>query len=179
VGTNTVLISTEENAKPPPGESVQPDESFLQKSHDFAQAVLEHLEIAGWELSVFFCSDACIQKLNGEFRGKDEPTDVLSFTGGTEYTDESGETKIAAGDIVISLDTLKKNSAEFNVHPDEELKRLLIHGILHLKGYDHEDHIAENRKEIGQPLSPMLLLQESIVHNFDTVHIIEDGNGYI
>ena len=73
------------------------------------------------------------------------------------YTDEEGTEWFTAGDIVISLDSLKKNCSDFEVSEDEELKRLLIHGILHLAGYDHSDNSPEQE---------MLKLQERILATF-------------
>jgi len=72
-----------------------------------------------------------------------------------------------AGDIVISIDTLFRNADEFNVAVDEELKRLLIHGILHLSGMDHSDNSPEQE---------MLKLQESILTDLlkETDIIIKD-----
>jgi probable rRNA maturation factor len=69
-------------------------------------------------------------------------------------------------DIVISLDTLKENARRFNVSEDEELRRLLIHGILHLDGMDHKTN---------EETEPMLLLQEEIITEFAEERIME-GN---
>ena len=63
----------------------------------------------------------------------------------------------SAGDIVISVDTLAKNAVEFDVSQDQELKRLLIHGILHLSGMDHSDN---------SPEQPMLQFQEIVLQDF-------------
>jgi probable rRNA maturation factor len=118
---------------------------------------LKVLEILGkdhWDLSVLLCDDASIQSLNLQYRHKDEATDVLSFELGALVEDEGGETRYAAGDIVISLETLGENARYFQTTEDEELRRLLIHGILHLNGMDHE---TNNKTE------PMLDLQEEIL----------------
>lgn len=118
---------------------------------------LKVLEILGkdhWDLSVLLCDDAYIQSLNLQYRHKDEATDVLSFELGALVEDEGGETRYAAGDIVISLETLGENARYFQTTEDEELRRLLIHGILHLNGMDHE---TNNKTE------PMLDLQEEIL----------------
>jgi probable rRNA maturation factor len=70
-----------------------------------------------------------------------------------------------AGDIVISLDMLTQNARYFSVSENDELKRLLVHGILHLEGMDHEDN---------DPARPMLVLQEQILETFSAVNITED-----
>lgn len=91
-----------------------------------------------------FCSDEYIQYLNKTYRNIDNPTDVLSFENGEKYTDEDNVVWLQAGDIAISVDTLPKNSEYFAVSQNEELKRLIIHGILHLNGYDHgEEHVEK------------------------------------
>jgi probable rRNA maturation factor len=79
---------------------------------------------------------------------------VLSFELGAAFEDEGGETRYTAGDIVISLETLEENARYFNTTEDEELRRLLIHGILHLNGMDHETN---------DKTEPMLELQEAIL----------------
>ena len=85
------------------------------------------------------------------------PTDVLSFNAGSTYQDEEGVEWFSAGDIVISVDTLAKNAVEFEVSQDQELKRLLIHGVLHLSGMDHSDN---------SPEQPMLQFQEIVLQDF-------------
>jgi probable rRNA maturation factor len=85
-----------------------------------------------WEISLLLCGDVRITELNARYRGKHRPTDVLSFPG-----EQGGAPGRVAGDIAISLDTLRRNAAEFSVTEDEELKRLAVHGILHLAGMDH------------------------------------------
>lgn len=156
---NKLLISVEDVDSP----------SWLNRAEDFIGEVLEKRGHDNWELSVLFCSDERIRSLNSDFRGIDAPTDVLSFEMGSLYTDEDGKERYAAGDIAISLEFLKKNAADFNVCPNEELKRLLIHGILHLEGMDHgENHIGD--AEYGE----MLALQENILTDFTSYVIIEE-----
>jgi probable rRNA maturation factor len=109
----------------------------------FCRRVLAAADIDGWDLSVLLCSDAVIRGLNARYRGMDKATDVLSFsqTEGRRVTG-TGRQRIA-GDLVISVDTLRRNAAADglagNLRTDEEgeLKRLVVHGILHLAGMDH------------------------------------------
>ena len=96
-------------------------------SHELAEEV---------ELSILFTDNAEVQQLNKEYRGKDKPTDVLSFSM------SEGESPIASpslGDVVISVPIAVEQAVEYQVTTEQELLRLLIHGILHLLGYDHED----------------------------------------
>lgn len=80
------------------------------------------------ELSVLLTTDSEIRDLNKTYRSKDSATDVLAFPQDGEHL----------GDVVISLETCQKQSEELGVGFEEELIRLLIHGFLHLQGYDHE-----------------------------------------
>jgi probable rRNA maturation factor len=120
----------------------------------FAAAVLVRLGRDGWDLSFLICGDAAIRELNREYRGRDEPTDVLSFALGENFDDPEAGLRWAAGDIVVSLDALARNAAEFAVPADEELRRLVVHGILHLDGLDHATNDAAE---------PMLVWQEELL----------------
>jgi len=128
----------------------------------FALKVLEEIKRDNWELSVLFCDDKTIANLNCQYRNKNEPTDILSFNLG-ETINEDGKTTYLPGDIVISLDTLKENAEYFQTQQDEELRRLLIHGILHLDGMDHQTLEKDE---------PMLELQEKILNKLSTEQII-------
>ena len=152
-----ILVSMQEGLTEP---------EWISKVKDFLQSVMDRLGMDGEEVSVLFCDDSFIRGLNNTYRNIDAPTDVLSFESGEKYEDEEGSW-INAGDIVISLDTLPKNSEYFDVPPDTELKRLIIHGLLHLNGYDHGDeHIEKGVK----PVCRMLEIQEKILEEFsDTV----------
>ncbi|WP_079653428.1 rRNA maturation RNase YbeY [Thermocrinis minervae] len=94
---------------------------------------LRMLDLEGVEVSVFLCSDETIRELNRIYRNKDKPTDVLSF----ELNENVGKFTLL-GEIVISLDTAKRQAQELKHSLEEELKRLLAHGLVHLLGYDHE-----------------------------------------
>ncbi|NMC64418.1 MAG: rRNA maturation RNase YbeY [SAR324 cluster bacterium] len=87
------------------------------------------------ELSLLFCDNSCIRELNRHYRKKDKATDVLSFSQ-LEGTD-SGLSSVL-GDIVISTEYAAVEAKKRKVSLDQEILRLLIHGILHLFGYDHE-----------------------------------------
>ena len=143
---NDVEISVEGIDTPP----------WLERARDFALAVLARRGNAGWDLSILVCDDAFMRGLNRQYRDKDESTDVLSFEQGDSYRGPGGEERFLAGDIVISIDALARNAEEFGISRDEELRRLITHGILHLSGMDHEDN------ELSRP---MLLLQEELLRD--------------
>ena len=148
--TNHVEFSAEELPLPPwTGEA----ESFIQK-------VLSELGLNNWDLSVLFCKNKYIKSLNAQYRNMDEATDVLSFPMG----EKNRAGRFMAGDIVISLEALEENSRHFKVPADEELRRLLIHAILHLSGEDHPSNKAEE---------PMLKSQEEILARLNELIILK------
>ena len=88
----------------------------------------------GLELSVLLTGDLAMTELNRTWRGKDGPTDVLSFPGDCQ---PSYATRLL-GDIALSIDTLKADAARDDLPVTDHLAHLVVHGILHLTGYDHE-----------------------------------------
>lgn len=106
-----------------------------------AHRALEVLGLSKVELSIALVSDAQIKRLNKLYRNKDKPTDVLSFPIGEKLEDW-----LILGDIVISVDTAKRQAQELGHSLEEELKRLLVHGLVHLLGYDHELGGEEEKK---------------------------------
>lgn len=156
---NRILISLGEDVAEP---------IWFNKVEPFIQTVLQKLNYDNEEISVLFCSDEFIKELNSQYRNIDSATDVLSFENGEEYEDEEGLWK-NVGDIAISLETLPKNAEYFEVDTNTELKRLIIHGILHLNGMDHgEEHIEKG----VVPTDEMLVLQENLLSDLIEEKII-------
>jgi probable rRNA maturation factor len=93
------------------------------------------------EVSIVFSSNERIRKLNKEYRGKNRPTDVLSFS----QLEGPGHPSPSLGDVIISVERAKTQCGRFRTTFSEELVRLLIHGLLHLHGFDHEN---VSRKEL-------------------------------
>jgi len=85
------------------------------------------------EMSVVFSSDAHIRELNHDFRGKDKPTNVLSFEGNW---DEDGS---EIGDVLLAYETVLAEAQEADISLKDHTIHLIIHGFLHLLGYDHDD----------------------------------------
>lgn len=101
------------------------------------------------EVSVLYCDDDFIRDLNRQYRGFDEPTDVLSFPM-LDMDNEVDRIRIPGlpemlGDIVISIETARRQAAAQGKSLDEELKLLLVHGALHLIGFDHEEPEEEEK----------------------------------
>ncbi len=88
------------------------------------------------EISLLITDDAQVRELNRTYRGIDAPTNVLSFP--MQEGDFSDITSGLLGDVVISLDTAQREAEEADISLSERMSQLLIHGILHLVGYDHE-----------------------------------------
>ncbi|RZU42616.1 rRNA maturation RNase YbeY [Edaphobacter modestus] len=106
------------------------------------------------EVDVLLTSDQELRRLNRTFRGKNKPTDVLSFPAPEEIADEH------AGDLAISLDTAAQQAENFGHSLGQEVRILLLHGLLHLAGMDHEvdsgemaAREAELRRELKLPVT--------------------------
>jgi probable rRNA maturation factor len=118
-----------------------------QAAAKLAGEVLSRIKRQDAELTITFIRDEAMRKLNRDYRGKDKPTDVLSFA--YHESDEGfAETDSHIGDVVISVETAARYAAEFGLTFDREIEHLIIHGTLHLAGYDHETDNGEmNRLE--------------------------------
>src|SRR5262245_62846057 len=112
-----------------------------RKLKKIAQKALEIVEQDHAELCLILVGDAEIRKLNAKFRKKDYPTDVLSFPAG----DQLPEGLSILGDVVISVEKARTQSKERRRTLNEEMVTLLIHGIVHLLGYDHERSAKDAR----------------------------------
>lgn len=116
-------------------------------------SILEKLSLTGVEVSITLTDDQTIRNINREWRGKDKPTDVLSFP----QDDSIGYRYRVLGDVVISLPYARRQAEEIGLTYREEVLRLLVHGILHLLGYDHERSQEDERV--------MFALQEEIINH--------------
>ena len=143
--------------------------SWADKVEPFMQKVMSSMAWDREEISVLLCADAFIRELNRNYRNIDAPTDVLSFENGESYEDDGGNSWKSMGDIVLSVETLPKNAEYFNVPENEELKRLLIHGLLHLHGMDHGDEHVEAGIE---PTCEMLKIQADLMKRFSDDNLI-------
>ena len=120
---------------------------------DLAARTLDSIGRADSSLTVAFVRDPRIRELNLRFRGKPHATDVLSFPAGDNFeADDLGDDYLGddyLGDIVISADTAARQAEEAGHTLEREVSELVIHGVLHLCGYDHEtDQGQMNRLEL-------------------------------
>ena len=120
---------------------------------EIGSSVFTYLKKRDKSISIHLIGDCKMKTLNTNFRGKESTTDVLSFAiqEGEHFFDSED-----VGDIFISIQQIKKQAKEFHISFKEEFVRMLVHGILHVNGYDHE-----TKKEAKE----MFHLQEEIIKN--------------
>jgi probable rRNA maturation factor len=117
----------------------EPSEAQLRR---FLNAARKTVRLKG-EVSLLLTSNREMRRLNRTFRGKDKPTDVLSFPAPAEVSRDF------AGDLAISLDIAAANARQLGHSVEDEVRVLILHGVLHLAGYDHEtDDGQMARKEM-------------------------------
>ena len=119
---------------------------------EFFRRVLREMKLRDSDITICFVSDAEIARMNLAFRGKKGPTDVLSFPSGTKrrkrtYTESTESTedteKNYLGDIAIAPETARRYAKKNGRSLSNELRVLMLHGVLHLQGYDHETDRGE------------------------------------
>jgi probable rRNA maturation factor len=111
-----------------------------------AAALADAPQFAGHGLSeacVALSDDANVRSLNASYRGKDQPTNVLSFPAGSGPRDGV----IPLGDIVLAVETIAREAQEQGISPAQHLQHLVVHGLLHLLGYDHETNEEAEQME--------------------------------
>ena len=115
---------------------------------DFSNSLAEVVdEVNDKEFSVAFISDRRMKELNSFFRGRDLTTDVLSFP---HEPDEFDTDTSNLGDVVISVEQAARQAEDNGFTLENEIKQLILHGLLHLCGYDHETDNGEmNSRELG------------------------------
>lgn len=105
----------------------------------FADTVLDYLKQPDQEVAIMLVRDQAIRYYNARFLDHDGPTDVISFpydgSAGDGFTDLTQAAYL--GDIIISVDTADANARRYRLSLEREVKNLVIHGIVHLLGYDH------------------------------------------
>jgi probable rRNA maturation factor len=113
----------------------------------FAMSVLRVMPIDVPGVGIVFVSDRAMRELNRRWRGKPVTTDVLSFPADQEKFEKPEDSTL--GDIVISVEQAARQAEENNLAFDDEIAQLILHGVLHLCGYDHETDNGEmNRVEL-------------------------------
>jgi probable rRNA maturation factor len=108
---------------------------------EFATRALKVAGAGHRDATIVFVSDAAMRKLNRQFRGKDSATDVLSFPAQPESFETEAEANL--GEIVISLDRAQTQAQDNGLTLVNEVEQLILHGLLHLCGHDHETDNGE------------------------------------
>lgn len=132
------------------------EKSFREKFfEDISKILFENVKVENdfLEISLLILDDEGIREINRLYRGIDNPTDVLSFP----MNPEESIAEHMLGDVVISMDKIKKQAEEAGISFERELAYLYIHGILHLLGYDHE--LSESEETIMFDLQERILEQ--------------------
>jgi probable rRNA maturation factor len=111
-----------------------------------SRAVLDRIGRQEAVLTVTFIRDRAMRRLNRDYRGKDMPTDVLSFAYHEGAEAAAGDETRHIGDVVISVETAERYARELALSFEREIEHLVIHGALHLAGYDHETDDGEMNK---------------------------------
>lgn len=112
---------------------------------------------AGSSATVVFANDIQVKALNAQFRNIDKPTNVLSFPAGGDAKDEDGQPYL--GDVILAYETLKREAAEQGLAFDHHLVHLVVHGVLHLAGYDH---MSEPEASVMEALESRILARLDI-----------------
>jgi probable rRNA maturation factor len=113
------------------------DKSFFKK---VVRRILRKEKKEKLEPSIILINQRKIKELNKKYRGENRSTDVLAFSE-VEFPKSNQEIKNSLGEIIICPQEVKKNSKRFKTTFKKEITNCLIHGILHLLGYDHEDYL--------------------------------------
>ncbi len=110
-----------------------------------ASAAMEREGLPSAELSVLITDDETVRELNREYAGDDTPTDVLAFSlrEGEEFASPDGVLRL--GEVIISYPTARRQAADAGIPVEREIEHLLVHGVLHLLGYDHAEPQEEDR----------------------------------
>ncbi len=109
--------------------------------------------IGNAELSILLCNDDTIAALNGRWRGQEKPTNVLSFPALPLHSGAALQEKTPLGDIAIAYETLVREAQESGKTASAHLSHLVVHGFLHLAGYDHEtDEEAEEMERLERDI---------------------------
>ncbi|MEW6616147.1 MAG: rRNA maturation RNase YbeY [Thermodesulfobacteriota bacterium] len=117
---------------------IEISESRIRKT---ARKILKDLGCPDCEISILMVDDMWIEKINKHYLSRSGPTNVISFP--MAEGDFAGINPHVLGDVVISVETAKRQAEESEISMEEMLDFFLIHGILHLLGYDHEGSVAE------------------------------------
>lgn len=133
------------------------------------------LEFAGYtnpeiEISVVLGDDEFVQNLNRDYRAKDQPTNVLSFPQYEPDELDKNASFLSLGDVVLAYETLEREASEMNITMRAHCAHLIVHGILHLLGYDH---IKDEQAKIMESLEIRILKTFGINNPYETIGFMQ------
>jgi len=115
-----------------------------KRIREVVREILRDLGYQKWETSILLVDDQQIREINKKYLNRNRPTDVISFS--QVEGEGTPENTHLLGDVVVSLETAKRQAKESHTSLQDEVTFLLIHGILHLLGYDHEGSVNKTRE---------------------------------
>jgi probable rRNA maturation factor len=128
-------------------------DSLCRRAVEAALAAAE-IGATGGAIGVALATDAELRDLNRTWRGQDKPTNVLSFPSGEKASDQPGAPPPHYGDVILAFETVAREAREQGKSLSDHTTHLLVHGVLHLFGYDHE---ADDEAEIMERLETRIL----------------------
>lgn len=131
----------------PPKDWAFADERLEEAARAAFQAGSSGDPSQSYEVAIVFDDDAALQALNRDFRGKDKPTNVLSFPADPTSVGAPFEEAQSLGDVILSLDTLGREAKALEIPPQDHATHLVVHGVLHLLGFDHMDETQATEME--------------------------------
>ncbi|MCI5046511.1 MAG: rRNA maturation RNase YbeY [Aquisalinus sp.] len=138
----------------------------------FASATNEALKgVSSGVVTVLFTDDAEVRDLNRQYRGKDKPTNVLSFPAGPPLPGLPDAEITSHGEIALAFETCKREADEKGINLQDHTAHLIVHGILHLFGYDHQ---SDQDAEVMEKLETDILARMGIA---DPYHGMESADG--
>lgn len=135
-------------------------EHLTRFTNELLEYCLKDLQYPTGSLSVLYCSKARIGRLNNDFMQKEGPTDVLSFPSGEDLSHGEVEAPVYLGDIAVCLPYCAKQAPSFHRPLEEEVALMLVHGLLHLLGHDHD--VPDRKSQMWKETDRLLKLIKSI-----------------
>lgn len=132
--------------------------------------VVDHLDLTGeFECAILACDDARIAVLNADFRGKPRPTNVLSWPS-SDLVPPEVPTDPELGDVALAFETCRTEADQGNLTLGDHVTHLIVHGLLHLLGYDH---ITDAQAEVMEGLEVVILSKLNVADPYGRMEINE------